>query len=261
MYKRLGTCIFCGRDESTGATFKEKPHTFPRAAGGDRIGFDVCDECNHFFGQPDNSATPHIGVELACKEVFGAQRALLRRDKNPPNLRSVFFEYRRSKHKWIFKNHFKESDENFLLTFGRQFRRAMYEVFLQEYHYATQNGLDPSFDNIRNFARYGVGDVPLYYVTHRIGVYFMENGADGKFIPHITIAEPHLKEIEDYGFVTLYLFGQSFILEVKNDAERYRKAYLQKTIDKLSQTPSIYSGIQQIDKITDMDFLLTKLFS
>ena len=53
-YIRKGKCIFCGK-ASPEVTFFEKPHTTPHSLGSDRIGFDICDSCNHFFGEPDKS--------------------------------------------------------------------------------------------------------------------------------------------------------------------------------------------------------------
>lgn len=97
-YIDKGQCIFCKRTKEDSATFKEKPHTIPETLGSSYIGVDICDDCNHYFGQPDPTIyRPVLGVELAVKEVLGVQRALLRRDKNAPRLKSIFFEYWRKK--------------------------------------------------------------------------------------------------------------------------------------------------------------------
>ena len=133
-YIAKGQCIFCKRTKEDTATFKEKAHTIPESLGSSNIGVDICDDCNHYFGQPDPTIyRPVLGVELAVKEVLGVQRALLRRDQNAPRLKSIFFEYWRKKNTFKFKNRFLYSDNTFLLTFGRQFRRGIYELFLQEY--------------------------------------------------------------------------------------------------------------------------------
>ncbi len=49
-YINTGKCIWCGRTESDGATFYDKPHIVPHGLGGQEIGVDVCDDCNHYFG-------------------------------------------------------------------------------------------------------------------------------------------------------------------------------------------------------------------
>lgn len=90
-YIAKGQCIFCKRTKEDTATFKEKAHTIPESLGSSNIGVDICDDCNHYFGQPDPTIyRPVLGVELAVKEVLCVQRALLRRDQNAPRLKSNF---------------------------------------------------------------------------------------------------------------------------------------------------------------------------
>jgi len=260
-YIDKGQCIFCKRTKDDFATFCEKAHSIPESLGSSYIVCDVCDECNHYFGQPDKTIyRPVIGVELAVKEVLGVQRSLLRRDKHPPRLKSIFFEYWRKKNTFKFKNRFLYSDDKFLLTFGRQFRRGIYELFLQEYHRQFNDGLNPKFDRIRRFARYNEGDVPLYYVHRRMGLYLMENGKDGVYIPQFFFSDKLLSEIEQYGFYMLYIFGQIYYLEVTDKAIEQRNEYLSKEIRETDIGGSIYSHVTMVNKVSDMDFLMSQLF-
>ena len=48
-YKETAKCIWCGQMEPK-VSFATAPHILPRRLGGTEIGFDVCDECNHYFG-------------------------------------------------------------------------------------------------------------------------------------------------------------------------------------------------------------------
>ena len=48
-YKEVGKCIWCGATEGN-TSFETAPHILPRRLGGTEIGFDVCDNCNHYFG-------------------------------------------------------------------------------------------------------------------------------------------------------------------------------------------------------------------
>lgn len=156
-YINAGRCIFCGRGTEE-ATFYTKPHTTPHSLGSSRIGFDVCDECNHFFGSPDRSMRPCIAVETSVKEIFGLIRFLLqlnRKGHDGDMLKSVYFNFWRSRNTLSIKPSFR--NPSFRKVFVRQFRRGMYELFLQEYHRTTGNGLDPKFDKVRKYARYGVG--------------------------------------------------------------------------------------------------------
>ena len=260
-YIAKGQCIFCKRTKEDTATFKEKAHTIPESLGSSNIGVDICDDCNHYFGQPDPTIyRPVLGVELAVKEVLGVQRALLRRDQNAPRLKYIFFEYWRKKNTFKFKNRFLYSDNTFLLMFGRQFRRGIYELFLQEYHRQYEDGLNPKFEKIRRFSRYNEGDVPLYYVQRRMGLYLMEDGKNGVFVPQFHFSDKLLEDMEQYGFFQLYLFGQIYYLEVTDKAAEHRYEYLNKEIHDTDIGGNIYSCITQVEKITDMDFLMSKLF-
>ncbi|MFN7494955.1 MAG: HNH endonuclease [Cyclobacteriaceae bacterium] len=51
-------CIWCRRDESE-TDFKKEAHTIPRQLGGQNICANVCDDCNHYFGNA--MSCPEIG--------------------------------------------------------------------------------------------------------------------------------------------------------------------------------------------------------
>lgn len=97
-YRNKGFCIFCGKD-ATQTTFKEKPHTMPKSLGSISIGVDICDECNHYFGQPDNLVFPKLCIEVCVKEIFSLMKTLLNREDNPQRLKSIYFEYWKAKGK------------------------------------------------------------------------------------------------------------------------------------------------------------------
>lgn len=40
--------------------FENKPHVLPRSLGGNEIGFDICDDCNAYFGKA-TSGKPALG--------------------------------------------------------------------------------------------------------------------------------------------------------------------------------------------------------
>ena len=253
-YINKGTCIFCGKDV-TQTTFKEKPHTMPKSLGSINIGVDICDECNHYFGQPDDFVFPKLCIEVCVKEIFGLPKALLNRKDNSERLKSIYFEYWKSKRKIVLKSHFKFNDR-FLTTFARQFKRGIYEMFLQEYHKITGNGLDNRFNQIRRFARYNIGDIPLYYLVNN-GVYLIEE----KFsCPKFSFCDSLFNDIETYGFYTLILYGQWFFLEVTPRAELSREIYLKMQCEKINVGGFVYRDLIEIKRITDIDFSLRSLF-
>lgn len=99
-YIRKGKCIFCGKN-SPEVTFFDKPHTTPHSLGSDRIGFDICDSCNHFFGEPDKSMFPRISVEISVKEKFGVTRFMLNLERAgtiKDVLKSRYFNFWRSRY-------------------------------------------------------------------------------------------------------------------------------------------------------------------
>lgn len=67
-YVKTGHCIWCGKTEPD-VSFRAAPHIVPHNLGSDDIGFDVCDDCNHYFG----TATRGVpSCDLAFKEIFNA---------------------------------------------------------------------------------------------------------------------------------------------------------------------------------------------
>ncbi len=49
-FVNTGKCIWCGRSVPE-VTFYSEPHILPHSLGGDEIGVDVSDDCNHYFGK------------------------------------------------------------------------------------------------------------------------------------------------------------------------------------------------------------------
>lgn len=141
---KTGKCIWCGKTEPE-VTFYKKPHIVPDSLGGENLGCDICDDCNHFFG----TATPGVpSIDFAFKEVFGAFRMFGKNlDENSyKKYQSALFEYRHSKRLIRIKQTIN------IPLFTEAFKRGLYEVFLQEYHRQTGNGNHPMFDFIREYA-------------------------------------------------------------------------------------------------------------
>lgn len=69
-YVHTGECIWCKRKKPY-VTFFTAPHIVPKSLGGTEIGFDICDDCNKYFGKC-TSENKAISIDLAFKEVFNA---------------------------------------------------------------------------------------------------------------------------------------------------------------------------------------------
>ena len=200
-YIHTGECIWCKNKYPT-VTFYTAPHIIPHSLGANEIGVDVCDDCNHFFGTA-SKGTPN--TNLVFKEVFNA--SLYSFSELPNHKRkysSAYFFYDREtgrvKLKKVFPIH--------IIT--RQFKRSLYEVFLQKYHKTYPNEKLDKFEAVREFAREGIGDLHVYYIHNNIVVHSTDLVED--LTLHMT---DNLKnEIIDTGYFTFIFAGQILFLEV-----------------------------------------------
>lgn len=257
-YINKGHCIFCLRDKSQ-TKFTEKPHTMPKSLGSVSIGVDICNECNHYFGEPDLLTKPHLCIEVCVKEIFGLIKQLIiteKEERKQERLKSIYFEYWKSKQKIVIKSTFRH-DAVFLKTFTNQFKRGIYEMFLQEYHKETGNGLDSCFNEIREYARYNKGNIPLYYVQNSRGILFIDNNISS---PKFHFSPAQFEDIDNYGFYTLIILGQWFYLEVTPRAKLCRDIYLRNEVKKVLGTGFVFNSIIEISTITDIDFTLRNLY-
>lgn len=255
-YIKKGRCIFCLKDK-TQTTFLTKPHTIPRSLGGINIGFDICDSCNSYFGTPDAEVFPHLCIEVCVKEIFGIIKHLINEESNRSNaqqglLRSIYFNFWASKRKISFKPSFKYNS-TFLKTFTNQFKRGIYEIFLQEYHLKTGLGLDEQFNDIREYARYNRGNIPLYHLRGDNGILLLEKDIS---IPKFQFSTHQIETINKYGFYTLMLWGYWFYLEVTPKAKAHRKDYLIREAEQIIGSGTIVNRLIEVVNIMDIDFTL-----
>jgi len=257
-YIRVGKCIWC-QNEKPLVSFFNKPHTISKQIGGTNIGYDICDLCNSYFGTTDKSMRYPMSVELAFKEIFNVTRHLLfdlseKQKSNIQPLKSIYFEYYKSKKTLRIKKRF-EFKRDFIQDFTHQFKKGVYEVFLQEYHRCTGLGLDSRFDKIRKFVRYDKGDLPVYFADNN-GIYLISEDIDK---PILTFNEHTISNIEDNGFYSIYLFGHFLYIEVSPRAELTREIYLKNEAKKIVGSGFINKSIRTMIYITDLDFTLQKL--
>ena len=257
-YTNKGICIFCGKS-SPDVTFYNQPHILPKAMGGEIIGVDICDDCNKYFGSSDYLILnpPRFGVEVCVKEVMNVARHFFLKQfkKQKEKLKSMLFNYYDSKKLLEFKRRNWQT-YSFQLFFARQFKRGMFELFLQAYHYKTGNGLDSKFDSIRRFARYNEGDAKLFYVFNK-GIYFVGDMQH----PRFPMSDRSLAEIENHGFYTMHFNGHFFILEVVPQKEELRNTYLQKMCEEHCIGGGVYAYVQELKYINEIDFTLSTLYN
>ena len=242
-----GKCIWCGRTKAEGATFLDEAHVLPRRLGGKEIGVDVCDGCNHYFGTAPRGIP---AVDVVFKEIFNAFRIFGNNtDENTyKKLKSIFFEYRHKNHTIRIKPQFNS------IKVTEQFKRGLYEVFLQRYHHVTGNGNHPMFDAVKKYARYGIGKLHVYYKFDNI-LLVPKNDEDLK----LNMSEPMLEEMMKSGMYCFWLFGHVFYLEVIPVVFRaFGKQYLQK--EEKNMLIRVYGNerIFEFDDIMQIDFCMER---
>ena len=248
-FVNTGKCIWCGRTEPE-VTFLEEPHVLPRRLGGKEIGVDVCDECNHYFGTAQKGKP---AIDVAFKEIFNAFRTFGSNtdEHTHEHFKSIFFEYRHSKHTIRIKPQFNSK----LVT--EQFKRGLYEVFLQKYHHVTGNGNAPMFDMVRKYARYGIGRPHVFYKFDNILLVTVND--EDKIL---NMSEPMIKDIMESGMYCFWLFGHVFYLEILPVAyNAYGRSYLQKQANNMLINVYGNERIFEFRDVMEIDFCMERFNS
>lgn len=201
LFVHTGECIWCKR-RSPDVTFFTAPHVVPQSLGATEIGVDVCDECNHFFG----SASKGIpNTNLIFKEVFHASQCSLgERPRNKVKYSSAYFHYDRTTDHIKLKKIFPVS------AITKQFKRSLFEAFLQKYHNTYRDENLDKFEAVRKFARYGEGDLHVYYLHNPIILHSSNKIEDVT----LQMSDKLKAEIHETGYYMFFFVGQILFLEV-----------------------------------------------
>lgn len=243
-YIKTGTCIWCQR-RNPEVTFNHEPHIIPESLGGKEIGVDVCDDCNAYFG---TARKDEPNTNLIFKEIFGAIRAFSSTPtpETYKNLSSRHFEYRYKTNTIKLKSRFSIS------VITRQFKRSLYEVFLQKYHFHTENGLDCKMDDVRNYARWNRGNLRVYYVFNNV----ILSAKDSLCMP---MSDKLISDINDYGFFPFWFMGHYFFLEIiPSKAKLTDFLYLQKCANEFIIPATGKERLIELRDITQIDFFMER---
>lgn len=202
-YVHTGECIWCKRKKPF-VTFYNVPHIVPKALGSNDIGIDICDDCNNFFGKCTQQ-NKTISNDLAFKEVFNAcLNSLGERPKVVKPYSSALFHYNRVEDKIRLKRSFS------LDHFTRQFKRSLFEVFLQKYHSSFPDENLDRFEGVRKFARYNIGNPVVLFAVNKMIFHFDERKDDIS----INMSEHEIDFINRTGFYHLFFCGKHLFLQV-----------------------------------------------
>lgn len=245
-YINTGKCIWCGRSFPE-VSFKTKPHVLPGSLGGEEIGVDVCDECNHAFG---TSLPGKPSPDLVFKEIFAVTRFMCaNHDGNSyKQLRSTFFKYHHNTRTLSISSAFNPR----IIT--RQFKRGLYEVFLQKYHLFTGDGNNSKFAAVRDFARYDRGDLRVFYAFNNIVL-----TEDRNLPPLLAMSDISIEEMNQSGAYMFWLFGHPFFMEVFPTLFNVRgNQYLQNAANTYLIPVVGNERIYELRDIMDIDFLMQR---
>lgn len=245
-YTKTGTCIWCGRSEPD-VTFYTEPHILPHSLGGKEIGFDVCDECNHYFG----TATKGVpSINLAFKEIFGAFKIFGNNlnENTYKKFSSAFFQYRHSQRMIIIKSNFNPQ------AITKQFKRSLFEVFLQKYHFVTENGNHPMFEAVRKYARYGMGNPHVYYAFNNV---ILTTKSYEKV--ELFMSDETIEDMMNSGLYFFWLYGHLFYIEVLPLAFNVNGLeFLRNEAPKWLKPATGVEAIFEFNDVMQIDFLMRR---
>ncbi|RYY00936.1 MAG: HNH endonuclease [Gammaproteobacteria bacterium] len=242
-------CIWCLRIEGQ-VNFKTKAHIFPDSLGGKRMCQDECDECNNYFGSKQNGLP---SVDIAFKEVLNISRYFLQSNMNLPfqkksRFKSEYFDL--DKRTNVIKPLFKYSNlKSFQDNFVKQFARGIYKVFLAERQKSRRDALKSEYDFIRAFARYGIGNLPIFYCRPNIPAIAV---SDDVIKPVIRFTEYSDYTMSDFGFYSYDFMTHTFVFPTINNYEICFESFVQHLKEK-----DTYESIKKVTRVSDIDLLFT----
>lgn len=246
-------CVWCKETEGE-VSFNDEAHSIPKSLGGKNICINVCDNCNHYFGNINNKLP---SIEETIKEVFYISRITLI-DRNKigknrliPRIKSTYFNIDIEKGKMSLKTKFLLEKE-FQEKLCRQFKRGIYKIFIEELELKKKDGLNPKYDFIKKFSRYNEGDLPVFYFKRKIPILLSK--VDWIDNPTIIFEFKTMNYlIQNEIFFEFELLGQVFGIVISEDWNDNYLNYIEnnKVIKK-----DFFTSINPITKVTDIDYKL-----
>ena len=247
-------CIWCKKDELE-TTFQSIAHTIPKSIGGSDICENVCDECNHYFGQAHDRVP---SIETVIKESFNVSRARflhvsneIGKNRSLHHFTSLFFKVNFLKMQIDIKPALK-LQHGFLNNLCHQFKRGIYKIYLEESERQNGDGHSECYDFIRSFARYNRGNYPVFYFPRKWPILFQIK--DEIKHPKFHFDNVMNYQIKNRYFFEFELFGHLFSIPIHPDSLKFLDQYLIETIELKAQHfyPPIY-----LQYLTEIDLQLS----
>ncbi|QCX01152.1 HNH endonuclease [Aggregatimonas sangjinii] len=244
-------CIWCLKSEHE-TDFFSKAHTIPKSLGGQNFNPNVCDVCNAYFG---NRHEYNYSIEEALKEAFNITRIRLRNRKSKRKVgrfKSKFFEVkeRKGKYRLTVKPSFRFNSE-FQTTLCRAFKRGLYKMFFEELNRQKKVGFEKKYDLIRQFARYDMGNLPVFYFERSVGIIV---GTDTEYITPVLIFNRMTYLHSTAGFEEIEFLGHVFGFPITDYTPNTFKSYMEQSIRLKKE---FFKGAILINRMTDVDIVLS----
>lgn len=253
-------CVWCKQTESE-VKFDKQAHTIPKSLGGKNICINVCDLCNEYFGNHDNRLPP---IETVIKETFNITRTRflmngqnIGKNKSLTKFSSIYFKVNLNQNKpsLSIKQQYGY-DREFQKKIGRQIKRGIYKMFLEETERQKKNGHDIKFDFIRDFARYNESDYPVFYFERKYGIIAIS--MDWVKSPTLFLSGDYKMKylIKHSNFEEFEFLGHVFSIPTSKDWNLYWDDYLiQTSLAKKNH----FKSIKLINHFNDIDLALSIL--
>lgn len=248
-------CIWCNRNELQ-TTFKKIAHTIPQSLGGKMICENVCDECNHYFGNIQDKLP---SIEETFKETFNITRLRLLgkervgKNKALAKFKSTYFNVNIQKGQFSLKPKFQLRPD-FQKILCRQFKRGIYKVFLEELERQENEAFNEKYNFIRSFSRYNEADFPVFYFRKGVGIVLTNESWLKNPELHIH-KNSRMKYLYcDENFIEFELLGHVFGIVKNENWNFFYEDYITKS-QKMKQK-FIFEHMIEIDFLIDIDLAL-----
>lgn len=252
----LKKCIWCLREEPN-ETFIKQAHTIPQTLGGTHICQTVCDSCNKYFGDTNNKLP---AIETALKEAFNLSRLTLLhqdkevgRNKSLARFKSIYFNVNLQNNKIKAKPAY-QLKKDFQLNLGRQLKRGIFKIFLEERERQFLDGLDSKYNFIREFSRYNIGNLPVFYFKRNMPAFFTSK--EWHKAPELFIAKNKQMSylVNNQVYLEFELLGHVIGIPVDKGYKSYFPDYFEKTKKLKNQ---IFTGFTIIERFNDFNITST----
>lgn len=192
-------------------------------------------------------------MEIAFKEVLNISKSILQ--LNTPSTSQQKFRFKSEYFKLDKKSNFikplfKYSTlKSFQDNFMKQFARGVYKVFLEERQESRGDSLGSEFNFIREFARFGIGQLPVFYCRPDIPAIAVSEDVKN---PVICFTEYSDYTMSNFGFYSYDFMTHTLVLPTISNYQICFDAFVQHI-----KTRKIYSSLRQIRSVSDIDLFFT----